>query len=54
MVAELVGFSLAVAPGVACYVPLGHRTAADALDFGEHAGLAQIPRARCASPRSRP
>ncbi len=43
MVAELVGFSLAVGPGVACYVPLGHRTAADALDFGEHAGLEQIP-----------
>jgi DNA polymerase-1 len=43
MVAELVGFSLAVGPGVACYVPLGHRTASDALDFGEHAGLTQIP-----------
>jgi DNA polymerase-1 len=43
MVAELVGFSLAVGPGLACYVPLGHRTAADALDFGEHAGLVQIP-----------
>lgn len=43
MVAELVGFSLAVGPGVACYVPLGHRTASDALDFGEHAGLVQIP-----------
>jgi DNA polymerase-1 len=43
MVAELVGFSLAVGPGLACYVPLGHRTAADALDFGEHAGLEQIP-----------
>jgi DNA polymerase-1 len=43
MVAELVGFSLAVAPGEACYVPLGHRTASDALDFGEHAGLVQIP-----------
>jgi DNA polymerase-1 len=43
MVAELVGFSLAVGPGVACYVPLGHRTASDALDFGEHAGLEQIP-----------
>ncbi len=43
MVAELVGFSLAVAPGEACYVPLGHRTASDALDFGEHAGLMQIP-----------
>ena len=34
MQAELVGFSLAVAPGKACYVPLGHRRAATELDFG--------------------
>lgn len=31
--AELVGFSLAVEPGQACYVPLGHRAGADDL-FG--------------------
>ena len=35
MQAEFVGFSLAVAPGKACYVPLGHRPASDAFDFGE-------------------
>ncbi len=33
MQADLVGFSLAVAPGEACYVPLGHRAGADDL-FG--------------------
>ena len=33
MRAELVGFSLAVAPGEACYVPLGHRQGVDDL-FG--------------------
>ncbi len=34
MQAELVGFSLCVAPGEACYVPLGHRTASDGALFG--------------------
>ena len=43
MVAELVGFSMAVAPGEACYVPLGHRAASDAFDFGSHDGIQQIP-----------
>jgi DNA polymerase-1 len=33
MQAELVGFSMAVAPGRACYVPLGHRAAAGTFDF---------------------
>ena len=33
MQASLVGVSLALAPGTACYVPLGHR-ASDGLDFG--------------------
>ncbi len=33
MQADLVGFSMAVAPGEACYVPLGHRAGADDL-FG--------------------
>ena len=35
MQAEFVGFSIAVAPGKACYVPLGHRPASGAFDFGE-------------------
>jgi DNA polymerase I len=35
MRAEFVGFSMAVAPGKACYVPIGHRPASDAFDFGE-------------------
>ncbi len=43
MQAEFVGFSLAVAPGRACYVPLGHRVgAAAAFDFGE-GELTQVP-----------
>ncbi|HVY42995.1 MAG TPA: DNA polymerase I [Hyphomicrobiaceae bacterium] len=42
MRAELVGISLAVAPNEACYIPLGHRTAAGALDFGEYAGVTQL------------
>ena len=33
MQAEFVGFSMAVAPGRACYVPLGHRPASGTLDF---------------------
>ena len=33
MSCDLVGVSLATAPGKACYIPLGHR-AADGLDFG--------------------
>ena len=43
MQAELVGFSMAVAPGEACYVPLAHRTSADSFDFGSHDGVVQIP-----------
>ncbi len=42
MQAEFVGFSMAVAPGRACYVPLGHRPAAGTLDFGDEV-LTQIP-----------
>lgn len=42
MQAELVGVSLALAPGRACYVPLGHRKA-DALDFDGSGLMAQIP-----------
>jgi DNA polymerase-1 len=44
--AEIVGFSLAVAPGEACYVPLGHvpKGGGGGLDFGnEKAAIKQIP-----------
>lgn len=41
--AELVGISLAVAPGEACYVPLGHRKGGGGLDFGGDGALQQIP-----------
>ena len=34
MQAEIVGVSLAVAPGEACYVPIGHRQGADDLFDG--------------------
>jgi len=43
MQAELVGVSMALAPGDACYVPMAHRKA-DELDFGGDSGLAQVPR----------
>ncbi|MBZ0218424.1 MAG: hypothetical protein K8F25_17840, partial [Fimbriimonadaceae bacterium] len=42
MQAELVGVSLATAPGVACYIPLGHR-ASDGLALEGPATLEQIP-----------
>jgi DNA polymerase-1 len=42
MLAEFVGFSMATAPGRACYVPLGHRPASDAFDFGGE-DLKQVP-----------
>ena len=35
---ELIGLSLAVKPGEACYIPIGHRTGAD--DLFDGAGLA--------------
>ena len=42
--AALVGVALAVAPGRACYVPLGHEAAAPALSLGgEPPGVAQVP-----------
>jgi DNA polymerase-1 len=41
MRAEFVGFSFAVAPGRACYVPVGHR-AGSGFDFSE-GPLAQVP-----------
>ncbi len=34
MQADLVGFSIAVAPGQACYVPVGHRAGGGELDLG--------------------
>ena len=43
MEADLVGFSMAIAPGEACYVPLDHKPASDAFDFGDGNGLEQIP-----------
>src|SRR5690606_35855546 len=36
-------FSMAIAPGQACYVPLAHQPASDAFDFGDGNGLDQIP-----------
>jgi DNA polymerase-1 len=42
MQAEFVGFSMALAPGRACYVPLGHRAAHGTLDFSTEP-LTQIP-----------
>ena len=41
MRARLVGFSLALAPGRAAYVPVAHR-AAEGLDFGGEGGIEQI------------
>ena len=35
MQADFVGFSMAIAPGQACYVPIGHRAASGAFDFGD-------------------
>ncbi len=43
MTCDLVGFSLAVAPGKACYVPVGHRPAEGGFDFGDSASLPQAP-----------
>ncbi|RIA55566.1 DNA polymerase I [Dichotomicrobium thermohalophilum] len=43
MRAEVVGVSMALKPGEACYVPMAHRKA-DELDFGDANGLAQVPR----------
>jgi DNA polymerase-1 len=40
--ADLVGISLAVAPGSACYIPVGHAEG-EGLDLGAAAGLGQLP-----------
>ena len=41
--AELVGLSMATAPGGACYIPMGHVAAGGGLDFGDGGGLNQLP-----------
>ncbi len=47
MRADLVGVSLALGVGDACYIPLGHRAGGGGLDFaGAGAGPAQIPLAQ--------
>jgi DNA polymerase-1 len=43
MTCDLVGFSLAIAPGKACYVPVGHKPAEGGFDFGDTASLPQAP-----------
>ena len=43
MRADLVGLSLAVAPGAACYVPIGHRKGGGEFDFGDGEDIAQVP-----------
>ena len=43
MRAELVGFSMATAPGRACYIPVGHKTEEGGLDFDESGGPEQMP-----------
>ncbi|HKJ62818.1 MAG TPA: DNA polymerase I, partial [Hyphomicrobiales bacterium] len=43
MRAELVGISLSLEPGKACYIPVGHRPATDGLDFDGAADIEQIP-----------
>ena len=43
MQCDLVGMSLAVAPGKACYIPIKHRASKDGFDFGEGDLIKQIP-----------
>ena len=43
MQADLVGFSIATRPGRACYVPVGHSSGSDGLDFEGGAGIVQMP-----------
>lgn len=42
MRADLVGFSMAIEPGRACYVPLAHRTSDGGLDFAGGEQLSQV------------
>ncbi|MGH1417696.1 MAG: DNA polymerase I [Hyphomicrobiaceae bacterium] len=46
MQADLVGFSIAIDPGAACYVPLAHRASGEGFDFGDGADLEQVSQAR--------
>ncbi|WP_299838242.1 DNA polymerase I [uncultured Jannaschia sp.] len=46
MQAELVGISLATEPGVACYIPLAHRTGDSDLFAGDALAEGQMPKAR--------
>ena len=43
MQARLVGFSLCITPGEACYVPLQHGAKSGGLDFDNAGGVEQIP-----------
>jgi DNA polymerase-1 len=43
MQCDLVGMSLAVAPGKACYIPIAHRASKGGFDFGEGDLITQIP-----------
>jgi DNA polymerase-1 len=43
MQCDLVGMSLAVAPGKACYIPIAHRASKGGFDFGEGDLIKQIP-----------
>ena len=46
MRAELLGVSLAIEPGIACYIPVGHRAVVEGLDLGDGPAPRQIPRER--------
>jgi DNA polymerase I len=43
MQADLIGVSLATAPGKACYVPLAHTKSDGGLDFGDGEAIPQLP-----------
>ncbi len=43
MSADLVGFSISMVPGKACYVPLLHGTQSDGFDLGDSENAVQIP-----------
>ncbi|WP_245297006.1 MULTISPECIES: DNA polymerase I [Rhodomicrobium] len=44
MKCNIAGFSLALAPGRACYVPIDHRPATDGLDLDNTGAIAQAPK----------
>ena len=43
MHADIVGFSLALAPGRACYIPVGHSASGEGLDLGDAPDVHQLP-----------